>query len=309
MYIKTERLYTVFYDTYMNTRTFFAKCIMAIIATSLLVFASLPVIVWYQTQYLALDQIAVLDVGQGDAIVIRTKKGETILVDGGPDNSVVYELGKVLPPHEKVIDILVLTHPDADHVTGLVEVLRRYEVKQVLATGVLHTLPAYTAFWNEVKKQNLAVLEPCHFKAITITNITIDILWPIDCLWQQEVEYELNDTSVVLRVVFDGNKTVLLAGDATIAVEQELVHRYGTALQSDILKVGHHGSDTSTSKEFVETVSPEIALISAGKDNTYGHPHIKVLGMLSLYKATTVSTAELGTFRLLLKESIWQLNY
>lgn len=240
------------------------------------------------------EQAVALDVGQGDAILLQTKKSEQILIDGGPNNSVLTGLGSHMPFYDRTIEMIILTHPDADHVTGLVEVLRRYTVERVVATGVVHTLPAYEAFWSEVYENNTTVIQPLAGDSFNYTDLSIQVLWPDQYLWNTTSPYELNDTSVVVRAEYENGFSILLTGDLTKNKENALLDRYGSQLQSTALKAGHHGSKTSTGPEFVAQVSPQIAVISAGCDNPYGHPHDQVVQTLLFLEVQILSTCDDG---------------
>ncbi len=252
-------------------------------------------------------QVYFLDVGQGDSIYIRTPGEQDILIDGGPDKSVLNQLGEVMPFWDREIDVMILTHPHSDHVTGLVEVLRRYSVKQIYYTGALHTAPDYLAWLEEIKKQNLDLKIVEHPFEIDFGNeVKLQFLFPQKSLLNQKME-ELNNSSIVNKLVYK-NVSFLFMGDVEEPVEEELlksspaavvisteVEKSTTAigmttateqddqflsLKADVLKVGHHGSSSSSSEEFLEAVSPQIAVIQVGKDNEFGHPHLKILKRL-----------------------------
>lgn len=250
------------------------------------------------------NQLIALDVGQGDSILIRTAGGRNVLIDGGPDNSVVYRLGRYIPFFDRQIDLVVLTHPEADHVTGLVEVLRRYRVERIWATGVLHTLPAYQAFWEEVRLQGILVESARRGRTVEIQGLFLEVLWPEDKIWGNEFLEGLNKTSVVIKASF-GKRKALLSGDLPKEEEALLVERYGGALRSGLLKVGHHGSKTSTSLLFLDAVRPQWGVISVGKDNRFGHPHYRVLRNLARAQVRVVRTDEEGDVGFFAREGGW----
>lgn len=215
-------------------------------------------------------EVDFFDVGQGDAILIKTPEHERILVDGGPGNSVLAKLGENLPFYDKDIDLIILTHPHADHLTGLIEVLRRYEVKKVLSTGVLHTTGEYIAWLEEIKKQSIPMEIAKAGEILSFGDKTkIEILNPTEDLVGKEAD-SLNNTSVVFKLTYGENK-FLFTGDAETEVEDELLAR-DADLEVDVLKVAHHGSKNSTSQEFLEKVKPKFAVISVGAKNNFGHP-------------------------------------
>lgn len=243
------------------------------------------------------------DIGQGDATLI--KKGDfDILIDGGPDARIIQKLGIVLPFYDREIEIMLLTHPHADHLVGQIEVLRRYNVRKVLYTGVVHTTDEYLAWLAEIRKQGvpMEIVKAGAKYEIQENAAKIDrdkasgaleILHPFEDLSGQRISGEaqekggLNDTSIVAKLVY-GNTSFLFTGDAGIEVEKQLLSSQSCIdnnekcelmtnhLRSDVLKVGHHGSKYSTSKEFLEAVKPGYAVIQVGK-NRYGHPAFKVL--------------------------------
>lgn len=235
--------------------------------------------------------ICFFDVGQGDAVFIRTPEGHNILIDGGPDKAILAKLGQALPFYDRTIDLMVLTHPHADHVTGLIEVLRRYQVKQVLATGVIYLTPDYTVWLEEILKQRLpfitAVAGQRFIFGQTPNKFTgqteMTILFPEQSLFKQEFiknsDGEVNDSSVAVKFTFLDSQ-ILLTGDLETAGEQALVKKWGTALQADLLKAGHHGSDTSSSQLFLNQVMPKIAVFQLAADNHYGLPSPRVLNRL-----------------------------
>lgn len=231
--------------------------------------------------------VSFLDVGQGDAILLRDSSGATVLIDGGKDKSVLRELGGVLGPFERAIDIVIATHPDADHIGGLPEVFERYSVGAYLSTdakgdtGQAHALLEAVASEKGVQdvpaRRGMNVLLP--------SGAYLSILFP-----DREVAgVETNTGSIVLRAVY-GDTSFFLSGDAPEGIENYVVSLDGDTLQSDVLKAGHHGSRTSTGEAFLDAVSPSIVVVSAGKDNSYGHPHEEVLERIREKGASLVAT-------------------
>jgi len=243
-----------------------------------------------------------LNVGQGDAIYIRTPDEQDILIDGGPDASVLSELGKVMSFWDRQIDVMVLTHPHSDHVAGLVEVLRRFEVKQIYYTGVLHTAPDYLAWLAEIKNKNVPMNIVQDFSELKLSeDIKLQFLFPITSLVNQKMT-ELNNSSIVARLV-NGDTEFLFTGDAEIEVEEALLKKYCAPeqeclLRSDVLKVGHHGSTSSSAEEFLNAVDPRLAVITVGIDNAFGHPHLRTLKRLERLNIETLRTDERGIIRM-----------
>lgn len=208
-----------------------------------------------------------LNVGQGDAIFIQTPNGNQVLIDGGPDETIIRELSEVMSFNDRSIDLVILTHPDADHLNGLIEVLRRYEVGQILENRIEHNSPAHE-LWNELKKE-AKIYQASGGQIINIGNgAEISIIFPLD---PNRHFAKTNNNSIISKLVF-GENSLLLTGDIEAQVEKELVARR-TDIDSDLLKVPHHGSKTSSTQNFLEAVSPESAFIQVGADNRYGHPH------------------------------------
>ena len=241
-------------------------------------------------------EVDFLDVGQGDAILIKSPMGQNILIDGGPDNKVIEELGKTLPFWDKRIDLMVLTHPHDDHVTGLIEVIKRYSVKKILYTGVIHSAPNYLAWLEKIRERKIPlVIIDRPQKVIFGDNCYLEIIYPRKSFLAQETD-NLNNSSIVARLVY-GQTKFLLMGDAEMEVEKELLSSGGD-LSAQVLKTGHHGSDTSSNEEFLEAVSPQIAAIQAGKDNDFGHPSLRILKRLERADAEVLRTDINGTIKL-----------
>ncbi|QQR54496.1 MBL fold metallo-hydrolase [Candidatus Peregrinibacteria bacterium] len=220
-------------------------------------------------------KVEALNIGQGDALLITTAEEHHILVDGGPDSTVLTELGAALPPAFRELDLVVLTHPHLDHLAGLVPVLQRFEVKALLLGGSAYDSEAYDFFLQEVEAFDGAIYFAEATTDFRLGSSTIDVIYPFKKEVGQEFE-EINNSSVVLRVEDGEGHSVLLTGDAEKEVEAELVQAWAEGrvdLDADVLKAGHHGSESSSIPEFLEAVDAEWMLISCGVDNSYGHPH------------------------------------
>ena len=229
-------------------------------------------------------EVNFFDVGQGEAIFIETPSRHQILIDGGPSSLILEKLAESLPFWDRTIDLIILTHPEHDHLAGLIEVLKRYKVENILWTGVLRDTAEYKEWVKLIKDEGAKIKIAQASQRINLStyevNRYIDILYPFENLEGQELENS-NNTSIVAKLIF-GENSFLFTGDAYKSVEKKLVDKE-TDLASDVLKVGHHGSKTSNSEEFIEKVSPEIAVISVGKDNPYHHPHQETLDTLEKY--------------------------
>jgi len=213
----------------------------------------------------------VLDIGQGDALLLRTPEQHNILVDGGPGNTVLTELSEVLPESFREIDLMILTHPHLDHMEGLISVLERFDVNAVMMSAPSYDSLVYSAFLNAVEKEKCPVYFADDETDFIFGALNLDVLYPFEAESNRYLE-NINNASPVIKV----DDWLLLTGDAEIEVEEELLAA-GVDLNVDILKAGHHGSRTSSSWEFLNAVSPKLMLISAGHENSFGHPHIETL--------------------------------
>ena len=232
--------------------------------------------------------VSFLDVGQGDSILIKTPDGYEMLVDGGPNGAVLRELARGRSFFDRDIDLMVTTHPDLDHIGGLIDVLKRYNVKAILKTENESDKSAATAFVASADKEKAELILADAGQVIKLgASTTIQIFSPAG----DEKDWESNTSSVVMRVVY-GDISFMLTGDAPSEIEEYLVKTYGTQLDSDVLKLGHHGSKTSTSDKFLDAVTPQYAVVSAGIDNRYGHPHQEVMQRVF---ARNIKTSHTGT--------------
>lgn len=214
-------------------------------------------------------QIVICDVGQGDAALVKWPSGPTILIDAGPDKKVLSCLNKFLPPLTKKIDIIILSHSDADHSGGLFDVLERYDVGQIWYGDDGGQNPAYQAFLSSVHQKNLNLKKVSAGQTFYLGDDRLQILWPLD--HDQAIgQPDPNNTSVVVKI-FYGQSRWLFVGDIEESTEQWLVNS-AVDLTSQFLKVGHHGSKTSSTINFIKTVDPQVATISVGVDNKFGHP-------------------------------------
>lgn len=214
-----------------------------------------------------------IDVGQGDAILIQCPGGENILVDGGERGSSDDLIAFLDSKNIKSFEAIIASHPHSDHIGGLQPVLQHYQVKKVYMPKVAHTSNTYLHLLDEIEQQGLKISPARAGVTIQLKNIQAEFLAP------SADEYEgLNNYSAVLRIQY-GQTAFLLTGDAEELSEKEMLAKYKD-LEATVLKVGHHGSTSSTSEEFLQSVSPQLAIISCGANNDYGHPHREIMQRL-----------------------------
>lgn len=235
--------------------------------------------------------VAFLDVGQGDAIFIESPTGTQVLVDGGPSNGVLREVGKMMPFYDRTIDMIMVTNPDKDHFAGFLDVLRAYKVAVVMEPGTVGASAEYGVFEKLVEAKSARRILARRGQKITLGGgAVLEILFP-----DRDVSgLNPNEGSIVAKLTYGGT-SFLLTGDTTEAVENYLAQLDGKLLDVDVLKTGHHGSKTSTGDALLGFASPALAVISAGKDNRYGHPHAEVVERLQRFGVETLGTYERGT--------------
>ncbi|MFW6105471.1 MAG: DNA internalization-related competence protein ComEC/Rec2 [Chloroflexota bacterium] len=223
--------------------------------------------------------VSFLDVGQGDAILIQTLNGQDILIDGGPDpQKINLELSKKLPFWDRMIDLIVCTQPHADHVTGLVEVLQRYKVRQVLEAEVSYNSSIYQEWCNVVEDKGIEYSIARAGQEIDLgSGIKLELLNPPEGLFEG-TSHDVDNNGLVLRLSW-GSVSFLFTADIREEAEFELIGQRAN-LKSTVLKVAHHGSETSTTSQFLAAVDPEVAVICVGADNPFGHPSPEVLERL-----------------------------
>jgi len=233
--------------------------------------------------------IIFLDVGQGDAILIEAPNGNQMLVDAGPDARILHQLGSNMKWFDRTIDIAIGTHADEDHVGGFPVVFGVYEIKQfVMNVGQRGDELArilqeeLISIGEELYQGDRLVLDYEH-------GVFVDVFWP-----PKDQEFsDRNDGSYALRISY-GEISVMLTGDLSENIEEKITAQFGEKLSSTILKAGHHGSKTSTSQIFLSAVNPKYGIISAGKENRYGHPAEEILERLSNFGIEIYRTDEEG---------------
>jgi len=239
--------------------------------------------------------------------LIQTPNGQNILIDGGPDpQKINLELGEKLPFWDRTIDLVVCTQPQADHVTGLVDVLQRYKVKQVLEPGVSYNSSIYQVWCNLVEEKQIKRNTAQAGQRIDLGNgIEMEVLNPPATLYEG-TSHDVDNNGVVLRLSW-GKVSFLFTADIREEVEFELIGQRAN-LKSTVLKVAHHGSKTSTTSQLLAAVDPEVAVISVGADNTFGHPSPEVVERLidRLGEDNVYRTDEDGTIEFITDgEKLW----
>ncbi len=220
--------------------------------------------------------LSFFSVGQGDATLIQTPEGQNVLIDGGPNNTVVSKLDKTIPFYKRKIDAIILTHPHADHLTGLIKVVDTYDVRAFYMTGVTHNTPEYSELLKKLIEYKVPTKIVAKGDKLDFDNgITLSFLFPLTSLEGKTAE-NLNNTSIVARLVW-GESSALFTGDLE---KDKLSTLPAEEIKSDVLKVPHHCSANATTKSFVDLVSPKYAVIPVGENNSFGHPAPSCLNAL-----------------------------
>lgn len=238
-------------------------------------------------------KVSFLDIGQGDAIFIQAPNKYQLLIDGGPSAQVLGELGRVMPWFDRTIDAVIATHPDKDHIGGLIDVFELFSIGTLIDNGFEAEDDLEEAYIQTAKEYGIQRTKAVRGMRILLDDahgVYLDILYPDQ---QFTGSRNGNNASVVTRLVY-GEVSMLLTGDLEIQGEQRLVQD-DSVIQSTILKLGHHGSRTSSSMQFLNKVHPDLAIIQAGKENSYGHPHTQVIERLDDLGISYLCTCEQGT--------------
>jgi len=249
--------------------------VLAIIFLSVFIFY----LSFKQNKQSDLLKVVYLDIGQGDAIYIETPNKKQILIDAGPTALTLSRLSKVMPFADRSLDLLILTHPDQDHIGGAPPILDSYKVDNVLVTGFYSDSSLAQELDSKIEKLKLNRIIAKRGQRFVLDqsrNIYLDILFPN----QDIADLESNETSIVSKLIY-GQKSFLFVGDSSIYNESLIIWKEEEkTIDSDILLLGHHGSKTSSSILWLEKVSPDLAIISAGQNNRFGHPSEEVLDRL-----------------------------
>ncbi|HEV7121494.1 MAG TPA: MBL fold metallo-hydrolase [Candidatus Paceibacterota bacterium] len=266
------------------------------LAALILVLVAINFAVWQSVllQHAGTLRVSVLDIGQGDSILVQGPTGIQMLIDGGPDHSVLRELPREMGLLDRSIDLLVETHPDKDHIAGLAYVLQQYAVSYFMSPGIPNST-AVTYALNDAVKNEKGLQSFTARRGMRIhlgSGAYADVLYP-----DQDVSHlETNEGSVTMHIVY-GSTSFMMSGDLPSDKEEYLVGLDGADgnLKSDVLKAGHHGSKNSSSDAWLAAVHPSIVAISAGKGNTYGHPNPEAIARIKNEGAQIASTIDSGT--------------
>lgn len=227
-------------------------------------------------------RVWMLDVGQGESVLIMTPEGQTILFDGGPNDTVLHELGQILPPWDRTIDVIVLSHPHSDHIRGLIEVVRRMSVGMIWSSGASHGTADYRAWERELEIAQLLHRHVYQGATQEWTNLTLRVVHPPQSMSGQQPS-NAHDATVALRATFYENYHLLLTGDLNDTHEDDLIDTClppDCVLKSDILQVPHHGSASGLEPAFLAAIDPSVALIPVGAQNRFNHPRSEILERL-----------------------------
>lgn len=266
---------------------------------------------WYflqSTQLVDFSTVHFLDVGQGDAIYIRTHTQQDVLIDGGPDDTVIQRLGEVMPFWDHTIELIILSHPDSDHSTGIAKVLQYYKVERIILVERPIQSAVHQQLMDSLAEQHVQIIYPVFGDQVTLNDQEyFSILYPFNDT--PTTTLPANDTSIVMEYHFSGSDptTILFNGDISTTIETQLVNRQ-VLRDIDILKVPHHGSKTSSSARFLAAINPEYNIIQVSKDNHYGHPTPEVLQRLQPY-GIVLRNDQLGTITFKINDAGYQYYY
>ncbi len=238
-------------------------------------------------------KVAFLDVGQGDSILIQAPNGQTMLIDGGRStnlaNTVI--IPKLKEWNARQVDVLIPTHPDQDHIAGLAGVLENFPVKLAALTGQVHSTQIYERLLTDIRDRKVEALKVRTGTTIPFDpSVKLEVLNPDDDAVNSD---DTNNASIVIKLTY-GTTSFLLTGDAELPANKAML-AHGFDVRSTVLKLGHHGSRTSTNEDWLTHVQPQLGIISAGKDNSFGHPHPEVIAALNKLKIPYIRTDEHGT--------------
>jgi len=247
-------------------------------------------------------KVIFFDLGQAEAIFIKTPKGHQILIDGGSTKKILEKLSSEIPFWDRTIDLIILSHPDSDHLGGLNYILERYRVEYILWTGAKRETETFKKWLEkiekEIKKEKARVIIAQRGQKIKASEVKIYIVYPFQNLKDKIFKNTANESSIVAKLSFFKN-SFLFAGDINKKIEKELIETNSKDLKSEVLKVPHHGSKYSNSFDFLKKTKAQLAIISCGKDNKYNYPHPIVLKNLKNLDIKVLRTDQNGDIKLI----------
>lgn len=234
---------------------------------------------------LSSDEVIFLDIGQGDAILVNSNN-ITGLIDTGPGTAISEKLARELPLLKSVLDFVILTHYDQDHIEGFLRIADEYKIEHLFLTYLTRENDLINQLKNKISQKNIPTFLLKDGNDFKLNNLKFHILWPNDNTLKEAKDS--NDFSIAVEIS-KGNCNLFTAGDLPSSFETRTTSRL-IDKNVEVLKLGHHGSRTSTSEEFINEIKPSIGIISAGENNKYGHPHKEVLELLAKYNILTFNT-------------------
>jgi beta-lactamase superfamily II metal-dependent hydrolase len=236
--------------------------------------------------------VSFLDVGQGDAILVQTPSGKTMLIDGGPTNTILERVADNVSYFDNDIDVIVATHPDADHITGLIPILEKYKISTVLVSSAEGSTKIFDDLTSHINNEHADVHVAHTGDLIDFHDgVTAKILYPDKNYVAKK--NDTNDASISLVLTY-GDESFLLTGDLPSVEESKLIGDYLPS-HVTVYKAGHHGSKYSSGEQLLSYIKPEYVVVSAGKDNKYGHPNPEAILRLEKYSKEIISTINRGT--------------
>jgi len=231
--------------------------------------------------------IVICNIGQGDSIFIRTPKGSDFLIDGGPDDSVLNCLSSHMPFWDRTIEVMIMTHPDSDHSSGLIDVIDRYTVLSFNTQALPGKTKVFQNLISDLKSKNIAPKYLYQGYSLTEGDLSLFTVWPSQkAIFDGKNSKSLNEFSVIEKLSYKDFAS-LFTGDAGVDVEDQIAKSVG---KIDLLKVPHHGSRTGMDESFLATIKPSLAVISVGAKNSYGHPSPLMLDILQKERIKTLRT-------------------
>jgi len=272
--------------------------------TFALIFISLGALLISQDHPSGRLKIIACNVGQGDGMLIVSPNGKQIVVDGGSGSKISDCLGQKIPFSDRTIELMVLSHPQRDHMEGLVDVLARYEVETVVTSGIESDSALFKVWKEALDAEGAEIYKPIAGDKIEVDGMVLDFLWPTlskYAVWETDTPLDLNDTSVVFRLNY-GNICGYFTGDLDKIFLETIVDQ-----SCQILKVSHHGSNTGTNQKIIDLAGTKLAIIQVGR-NSYGHPHKEVIDLLLSNGATILRNDTEGIIEIESDGRDWQVK-